>query len=188
MTTPDVVKRRSYNASIVADLHSQSLVGRILAGRGVLSKDDLRLSLDRLLLPGSMQDFDTATELLSDTVISGKKILIVGDYDADGATSTALACHFLTAVGAEVSYLVPNRFEYGYGLSPAIVEVALIEKPDLILTVDNGIASNDGVEVAKQAGVSVLVTDHHLPPEVLPGADAIVNPNRKDCDFSSKHI
>ncbi len=188
MTTADVVKRRSYDASIVADLHSQSLVGRILAGRGVLSKDDLGLSLDRLLLPGSMQDFDTATELLSDAVISGKKILIVGDYDADGATSTALACHFLTAVGAEVSYLVPNRFEFGYGLSAAIVEVALIEKPDLILTVDNGIASNDGVEVAKQAGVSVLVTDHHLPPEVLPGADAIVNPNRKDCDFSSKHI
>lgn len=184
----DTVRRRDYDASLAASLHQQTLIGRILAARGVADADELGLTLDQLLRPGSMQDFDRAVDLLKDAVIEQKRILIIGDYDADGATSTALACHVLRRVGAQVSYLVPNRFEYGYGLSPAIVDVALQDKPDLIITVDNGVASNDGVKAAKDAGVSVLVTDHHLPPEQLPNADVIVNPNRADCKFPSKNL
>lgn len=186
--TTESVRRRPYDEKLAATLHQEALIGRILAGRGVTDAEELKLTLAGLLQPASMKDYDGAIDLLRDVVVGGKKILIVGDYDADGATSTALTCHVLRSVGAEVSYLVPNRFEYGYGLSPAIVAVALQQNPDLILTVDNGVASNSGVQAAKEAGVSVLVTDHHLPPEQLPGADAIVNPNRADCTFPSKNL
>lgn len=186
--TAEIVRRRDYDESAVAGLHQQALIGRILAGRGVCAADELELSLQHLLRPATLKDFDPAVDLLSEAVVKGKKILIVGDYDADGATSTALVCHVLRRLGAQVSYLVPNRFEFGYGLSPAIVEVALQQSPDVILTVDNGVASNSGVKAAKDAGVSVVVTDHHLPPELLPDADVIVNPNRADCEFPSKNL
>ncbi len=186
--TIESVRRRVYDEKLAASLHPQPLIGRILAGRGVLDAEELELNLAKLLQPATMKDHDGAIDLLSEIIVAGKRILIVGDYDADGATSTALSCHVLRSVGANVSYLVPNRFEYGYGLSPAIVAVALQKKPHLILTVDNGVASNSGVEAAKEAGVSVLVTDHHLPPEQLPGADVIVNPNRVDCEFPSKNL
>jgi single-stranded-DNA-specific exonuclease len=132
---------------------------------------------------------DGAVVLLRQAVVRGERILVVGDFDADGATSTALALRALRAMGAgDVDYLVPNRFEYGYGLTPEIVEVAAGLKPDLIITVDNGVASIEGVAVAKARGIQVLVTDHHLPGERLPEADAMVNPNLRDDPFPSKSL
>ncbi len=184
----DKVKRRSFDQTIACALHEKPLAGRVLAGRGLQHADEVLLQNNQLPTPGALADYKQAVSLLSDAVTQNKKIIIVGDYDADGATSTALATHVLRAAGANVSYLVPNRFEFGYGLSPKIVEVALKDSPDLILTVDNGIASIEGVQAAVAAGVTVVVTDHHLPPEVLPQADAIVNPNRVDCQFPSKNI
>ena len=184
----DTVKRRQFDKKIASSLHAKPLAGRVLAGRGICRRDEVQLHSKQLPSPNTLADFDTAVSLLADAVTNKNKILIVGDYDADGATSTALATHVLRSMAVDVSYLVPNRFEYGYGLSAEIVDVALQSKPDLILTVDNGVASNEGVEKAVKAGVTVVVTDHHLPPEVLPDANAIVNPNRSDCNFPAKNI
>ena len=186
--TVDLIRRREYKPSVASSLHEHPLIGRILAGRGITASDELALQLKHLPAPARMRDFDLAVELLVEAVTHGQKILIVGDYDADGATSTALAFHALKALGARVDYLVPSRFKYGYGLSAAIVEVALQYKPQVLLTVDNGIASVSGVEAARQANLSVIVTDHHLPPEQLPAADALVNPNRVDCEFPGKNL
>ena len=187
MTTINV-KRRVFDRTVAKKLHKKPLAGRVLAGRGLSGTDEAQLDINQLPPPNTLADFDSAVAALSRAVTTNKKILIIGDYDADGATSTALAMHVLRSIGANASYLVPNRFEYGYGLSVEIVDVALQSKPDLILTVDNGVASIDGVAKAVTAGVTVVVTDHHLPPEVLPDAHAIVNPNRADCDFPSKNI
>ncbi len=184
----DAIRRRQFDDKIASRLHQQAVIGRVLAGRGVATAEELQLPLQDLLHPNTLKDFDRGIELLVDAVTRQQSILIVGDYDADGATSTALAMLVLRSVGAQVTYLVPNRFKFGYGLSPEIVTVARQTKPDLILTVDNGIASIEGVKAAKAAGISVLVTDHHLPPEVLPDADAIINPNRDDCDFPGKNL
>lgn len=184
----DIVRRREFDQRVACSLHAKPLAGRVLAGRGLQNSNEVLLQSRELPPPGSMADFAVAVELLADAVLRQKTILIVGDYDADGATSTALATHVLRSCGVQVQYLVPNRFEYGYGLSAEIVSVALDLKPDVILTVDNGVASNEGVAKAVKAGVTVVVTDHHLPPEVLPEAHAIVNPNRTDCDFPSKNI
>ncbi len=184
----DTVRRREFDKKIASELHARPLAGRVLAGRGIRSTDEVQLNSKQLPSPATLADFDTAVKLLTEAITQKKKILIVGDYDADGATSTALAMHVLQSIGVDASYLVPNRFEYGYGLSAEIVAVALQSAPDLILTVDNGVASNEGVEKAIQAGVTVVVTDHHLPPEELPDAHAIVNPNRSDCSFPAKNI
>lgn len=165
------------------------LLRRIYAARGIRDAGELELGLDRL--PGfeSLTDIDAATELLHGALERDERILVVGDFDADGATATALAVHALTAFGAaRVDHLVPDRARHGYGLSPEIVEVALERRPDLIVTVDNGIASVAGTAAAKAAGCKVLITDHHLPPEQLPDADAIVNPNRVDCEFPCKSL
>ncbi len=163
-------------------------MGRILAARGVCDSSELDLRLDSLMMPHHFAGYQQAIDLLCNAIRQSRRILIVGDYDADGATSTALALHILKSIGSDADYLVPNRFEFGYGLSPEIVDVALQRSPDLILTVDNGIASHQGVERAREAGVTVVVTDHHLPSETLPAADAIVNPNRADCQFASKNL
>lgn len=184
----DSIRRRTFDHKTAACLHDLSLMGRILAARGVEKVDELELGLGVLLPPHDLVDFDVAVSLLCNAVQHKKRILVVGDYDADGATSTALACHVLRSIGANVEYLVPNRFEFGYGLSPAIVEVALKRSPDLMLTVDNGVVSHEGVEYARKSGVAVVITDHHLPADTLPSADALVNPNRADCAFSSKHL
>lgn len=162
---------------------------RVYAGRGVQAVDQLSFGLDRLQPAEALTNIDAAARLLADAVIRGRRILIVGDFDADGATSTALAVLALRAMGVtRVDFVVPNRFEYGYGLTPEIVAVALERRPHLIVTVDNGISSIDGVAAAKQAGVDVLVTDHHLPGPQLPAADVIVNPNLPGDDFPSKHL
>ena len=162
---------------------------RVFSSRGVSSVEELTLGLDQLLPPDGLSGLAAAANLLADAVVQDQKILIVGDFDADGATSTAVAMTLLPAMGAtDIGYLVPNRFEYGYGLTPEIVELAAQQKPDLIITVDNGISSLDGVARARELGIRTLVTDHHLPGEILPAADAIVNPNLTDCAFASKSL
>lgn len=163
------------------------LLTRLYAARGVQSAAELDKGLARLIPYQQLKGVDAAVELLVDALEKGQRILYVGDFDADGATASSVGVLALRMLGAAwVDYLVPNRFEYGYGLTPEIVAVALEKRPDLLVTVDNGISSIDGVAAAKAAGLRVLVTDHHLPGPELPAADAIVNPNQPGCDFPSK--
>ena len=162
---------------------------RVYAARGVVDASQLTLSLKELLPYHSLKGMDDAVALLVDVIQKQQHLLVVGDFDVDGATSTALVIRAMRSMGAaSVDYLVPNRFDFGYGLTPELVDVAsqLPDKPDLILTVDNGIAAISGVDAAKACGIPVLVTDHHLPGETLPDAAAIVNPSQPDCDFPSK--
>lgn len=162
---------------------------RIYASRNIKSGEDLDYSLGSLISYEELGGIDDAVILLQEMITQKKRILIVADFDADGATSCALAIRGLTAMGAEdVIYVVPNRFEHGYGLSPKIVDVALDHDPDLIVTVDNGISSISGVEHAKKNGIKVLITDHHLPGDKLPRADVIVNPQLKENKFPSKNL
>ncbi|MTI14094.1 single-stranded-DNA-specific exonuclease RecJ [Sansalvadorimonas verongulae] len=163
------------------------LLQRIYRARGVCGPQALQRNLTSLESGASLKGIDKAAMLLADAVETGQRVLIVGDFDADGATSSALGILALRAMGAaSVDFLVPNRFEYGYGLSPAIVDVARQRQPDLLVTVDNGISSIEGVKAAKAAGMKVLVTDHHLAGDELPEADAIVNPNQPGCPFPCK--
>lgn len=165
------------------------LLSRLYASRGLTDVQQLDLSLKQLPAYSLLKGIESAVALLIEAIQRRQHILILGDFDADGATSTTLACLALKKLGAaQVSYLVPNRFEYGYGLTPEIVELALTMKPDLLVTVDNGIASLAGVAAAKAAGLKVLITDHHLPGHELPAADAIVNPNQPGCGFPSKAL
>ncbi|MEM7405943.1 MAG: single-stranded-DNA-specific exonuclease RecJ [Pseudomonadota bacterium] len=169
------------------DVHP--LLRRIYAARGVRHAAELRRGLEGLEPPTALGGLDAAVMLLAAARDRGDRVLVIGDFDADGATSCAVACLGLRELGvADVDYLVPNRFEYGYGLTPEIVAEALTRGPDLIVTVDNGVASVAGVAKARAAGVQVLVTDHHLPGPELPQADAIVNPNLDGDSFPSKHL
>lgn len=162
---------------------------RIYAARGIREDAELALGLGQLLPPGQLLHMEQAVALLRQCLQRQQRILIVADFDADGATSCALALCCLRAFGfVHVDYLVPNRFEFGYGLTPGIVEVALARAPDLIMTVDNGIASHAGVALAREQGVEVLVTDHHLPGTTLPDASCILNPNQPGCPFPSKAL
>lgn len=166
-----------------------NFIRRIFWARGEKESTVKPYKLKALYSPEQMKGMDAAVELLLKSLKAQRRILIVGDFDADGATSTALLYRCLYDFGfLSVDFLVPNRFEYGYGLTPEIVDLALQYKPDVIITVDNGISSIEGVKKAKEAGVSVLVTDHHLPGRELPMADAIVNPNQKNCEFPSKNL
>jgi len=165
------------------------LLRRIFRARGITREELIDHSLKRLQSVDQLQQVDLAARYLADAVMEGQRILIVGDFDADGATSTAVGILGLRAMGARhVDFLVPNRFDYGYGLSPEIVEVAKGMSPDVLVTVDNGISSVEGVAAARQAGMRVIVTDHHLPGAELPQADAIVNPNAPGCVFPSKNL
>lgn len=165
------------------------LLTRLYAARGVLSEADLDKSLARLIPYQQLKGIDAAVDLLVTALNERQRILIVGDFDADGATASTVGVLGLRLLGAaHVDYLVPNRFEYGYGLTPEIVAVALQREPQLLMTVDNGISSVEGVAAAKAAGLQVLVTDHHLPGHELPAADAIVNPNQPGCTFPSKAL
>jgi single-stranded-DNA-specific exonuclease len=164
-------------------------MARIYAARGVSHEDQLAPDLSRLIPLNQLRNVDTMAALLADAISAGKKLLIVADYDADGATACAVGLRALRMFGADVDYLVPNRFEYGYGLTPEIVQLAAAEKkPDVLITVDNGIASIDGVAEANRLGMKVLVTDHHLPGDRLPDAWCIINPNQPGCSFSSKNL
>ncbi len=165
------------------------ILKQVYANRGVQHPDELVLTLNQLLPPQSLKGIQDAAELLADAIEGEGRVLIVGDFDADGATSCAMAVSVLQQMGLqEVAYLVPNRFEFGYGLTPEIVELAAAQAPDLIVTVDNGISSIEGVLAARQLGISVLITDHHLPGSALPEADVIVNPNQPGCSFPSKSL
>lgn len=165
------------------------LLRRVYAARQVKSEQELEKALDHLLPYQSLLGIDQATKLLAQAIQHNKKILIVGDFDADGATSTAIAIRALKSFGAQqVQFLVPNRFEYGYGLTPELVAVTDAFSPDVIVTVDNGIANHAGVEAAKAKNICVIITDHHLAAATLPVADAIVNPNQPGDLFPSKNL
>lgn len=162
---------------------------RILAARGVSTEEQIQLNLAGLLPPDSLRGLEQAVDLLLRARKGQKRILIVADYDADGATSCALAMIGLRQLGwSNLCYIVPNRFDYGYGLTPPIVELARQRNPDVLITVDNGIASNAGVALARQYGIDVLITDHHLAGAELPAATAILNPNQPHCAFASKAL
>ncbi|MEK5765890.1 single-stranded-DNA-specific exonuclease RecJ [Acinetobacter schindleri] len=165
-----------------------SFIAQILARRGVESQQELELKLKHLLAP-SMKGLPEAIQLIDAAIDAGQKIVIVGDYDADGATSTALMLLALRDMGADVDYLVPDRFKYGYGLTPAIADLAFASfTPDLLITVDNGISSHDGVKQAQDHGMQVIITDHHLTTKPTPAAEAVVNPNQLGCEFPSKAL
>jgi single-stranded-DNA-specific exonuclease len=168
------------------------LLARLFAARGVTSKEDVSDKLNGLLPPASLTHAERAATLLADAIGAREKICIVADYDCDGATACAVAMRGLSMMGAVVDFIVPNRFETGYGLSPEVVALVAqhprMGKPDWIITVDNGIASVDGVAAANALGMRVLVTDHHLPAAQLPAAACIVNPNQPGCDFASKNL
>ena len=171
-----VIERRAARGNEIADLALHPVLRRAYAARGVCDSQELELTLDRLMPVGTLDSVDAAVALILEH--RERRILVVGDFDADGATSTALIVRCLRAWGfASVDFLVPNRFEFGYGLTPEIVGLAAERNPSLIVTVDNGISSNAGVAAARARGIQVLVTDHHLPGPSLPDADVIVNPN-----------
>lgn len=186
MSEPTIIERSIGDVSnSLASLHP--VIGRIYAGRGVSELSELDKGLETLLPDGAMLGIDAGVTRLVSALQRQESILIVGDFDCDGATSTTTALLALRAFGFnQVDYLVPNRFEYGYGLSPEIVEVARQKQPDLIITVDNGISSIEGVDRANEFGIDVIVTDHHLPGSVLPKAVAIINPNQAGCQFMAK--
>jgi single-stranded-DNA-specific exonuclease len=165
-----------------------SALAKIFAARGITDSKQLDTSLAALLPLDNMKNVHQMASLLADAIAARKKILVIADYDADGATACAVAVRGLRAFGAQVDFIVPNRFEYGYGLTPEIVHLAAQCKPDILLTVDNGIASVEGVAEANRLGMQVFVTDHHLPGDTLPDAACIVNPNQPGCMFPDRHL
>ena len=186
MNAAKLIRRRASVAELQGDLHP--LLRRIYSRRGVSELREIELELANLVPPDSLKGLGDAVALLVEALRGQWRVLLVGDYDADGAASCAIALDALNSFGFDnLDYIVPNRFDYGYGLTPAIVELASARWPDLLITVDNGISSIEGVDAAKIAGMRVIVTDHHLPGKQLPAADAIVNPNQPGCDFPAKN-
>ncbi|MBV8803134.1 MAG: DHH family phosphoesterase, partial [Gammaproteobacteria bacterium] len=182
--------RRTIDTDAFSINHPHPILKRIYYARGIKTDKELEHGLEHLLPYQSLLGINDAVTCLYDALKHEKKILIVGDFDADGATSTAVAIRALRSFGAkQVDFLVPNRFSFGYGLTQELVAVAHEQfAPALIVTVDNGIANHAGVLAAKQLGMQVVITDHHLAAETLPLADAIVNPNQPHDPFPSKHI
>ena len=191
----DIVQR-SFDAMTVESLQNSGyspLLARLLAARGVRHAQDAELSMKQLLAPTDLRNIAQTAQHISDAIAARHNITIIADYDCDGATACAVAVRGLKLLGALpecVDFLVPNRFDYGYGLSPEIVQLAAHQtpKPDLLITVDNGMASIEGVALANQLGVNVIITDHHLPADTLPDALSIVNPNQVGCGFESKNL
>ena len=182
------IQQRPYLSDPKQFSNVSDFMAEILARRGVQSEKELDLKLKYLLAP-TMKGLQRAIDLVNDAIDQQLKIVIVGDYDADGATSTALMILELREMGANVEYLVPDRFKYGYGLTPKIADLAFERfQPDLLITVDNGISSHAGVKQAQSYGVKVIITDHHLTTKEIPDAEAVVNPNQLGCDFPSKAL
>ena len=184
------ISKRIVRREPVNPIDSDSpLLGRLFAARGLVSAGELDHSLKGLLPPDTLKDISDAADIVCTAIEAEAAILVIGDFDADGATSCALLVSALRAMGAgSVNYLVPDRFRFGYGLSPEIVQVAAEFGPELLITVDNGIASIEGVALANSLGIEVIITDHHLPGSELPAAAAIVNPNQPGCSFTSKNL
>jgi single-stranded-DNA-specific exonuclease len=186
-----IIKQRPAPLDAIETLQNAGftpLIARLFAARGVDDVAKVAINLSQLLPPNTLTNNQQMAKLLADAIGAQKKLLVIGDYDADGATATAVAVKGLRAFGANVGFLVPNRFEYGYGLTPEIVALAATQKPDVIITVDNGIASVDGVAAANALGIQVLITDHHLPGAETPEAACIINPNQRGCGFASKNL
>lgn len=182
-----IVRREVSGPSLSSDLHP--VIDRIYRGRNIANMDDLENGLKGLTHFNVLKGMPQAAQILANAVVQNKRIIIVGDFDADGATSTSVCILALRAMGYHnVDFLVPNRFDFGYGLSVPIVDEAAKQGAEVIVTVDNGISCIDGVTHAKSLGMQVVVTDHHLPGDVLPPADAIVNPNQPGCEFPSKNL
>ena len=192
MNEPLIIEERGQNIrheELSKELAVPPFFARVLGARGVTSKKELDLSLNFLAGPNGLPGVDQAASRLVQAINRGERILVVGDFDADGATASALVVSLLREMGvADVDYLVPNRFEFGYGLTPEIVRVAAKREPALIITVDNGVSSVDGVQLANELGIDVVITDHHLPPKDLPKATAIVNPNLQETTFESPFL
>ena len=193
MITIRDVPRQAFERLLAAGV--APVLARLLAARGVDDAGELSRDLARLAPPGTMKGLGPAAAMLADAIARGERLCIVADYDCDGATACAVAMRGLRALGADpsrVDYLVPNRFEHGYGLTEPVVALAAqhprLGRPDWLITVDSGIASLEGVAAARAAGMRVIVTDHHLPAQTLPPADAIVDPNQPGCAFPSKHL
>ena len=185
------IVQRPYPATTAQQLNKSgmpALLARIYAARGIANHSQLDTALNQLLPFTQLKNAQEMARLLADAIAAKRKLVIVADYDADGATACAVGLRGLRSLGARVDFIVPNRFEYGYGLTPEIVHLAAQLKPDIIVTVDNGIASVEGVAEAKKLGIDVLVTDHHLPGDTLPDALCIVNPNQPGCTFPSKNL
>jgi single-stranded-DNA-specific exonuclease len=188
MIAPEIRRRGTFDDPDPAS-DPPPLLSRLYAARGVTSADSLDYRLSRLAPYSALKGIDAAANLLADTIEARKPLLIVGDFDSDGATSSALAMRGLKALGAaSVNYLVPNRFEYGYGLTPEIAALAIAREPALVVTVDNGISSHAGVAMLREHHIETIVTDHHLAADTLPHASAIVNPNQPDDRFASKAL
>ena len=181
-----IVDSRIYDSMVNKGINP--VLASLFASRNINSIDDVDYKLDKLISPDLLKSVQEAANLIIRKIESKQKITIIGDYDADGATATACGYLGLKKFGADVDFIVPNRFEFGYGLTPEIVDLAYKKKPSLIITVDNGIASILGVKKAKSYGIDVLITDHHLPAEDLPDANFIVNPNQVECKFPSKNL
>jgi single-stranded-DNA-specific exonuclease len=184
------IKSKKVDYTAVDTLISSGLnphLAKFYSARGIKHIDDATLSIEKIIPPEALTNNSLMASILADAIMQKHRILIIGDYDTDGATSTAVGVRALKMMGADADYLVPNRFEFGYGLTPEIVDLAKEKNPKIIITVDNGIASVEGVNQANQYGIDVLVTDHHLPGETLPHAKCIVNPNQHGCSFPSKY-
>lgn len=176
-----------HHETLARDMHP--VLARIFAARGVKDASELDLRLSRLPSPSSLKQIHEAAGLISDAVMADERIVVVGDFDADGASGTALGVLALQAMGAkEVGFLVPNRFDFGHGLSTHLVKAAEQNHPHLLITVDHGVSSHEGVSLARKLGMRVVVTDHHLASDELPDANAIVNPNQPDCEFECKSL
>src|SRR5205823_2275715 len=187
MTIPIIRRAVPSNVAALLGAGIPSVLARVYAARGIESVSELEHGLDALPSFASLANIDAAVDRLSYAIATRESIVIVADYDADGATACAVGMLGLRALGADVDFIVPNRFEFGYGLTPEIVALAAARTPRLLVTVDNGIGSVEGVAAAKARGIDVLITDHHLPGATLPDA-IIVNPNQTGCSFPSKNI
>lgn len=189
MSSNRIIRRQPVSSEALKGFDIHPLLKRIYANRNIDSPDQINYSLSHLHDFRLLKGIDRAAEIVADSIIKQENVIVVGDFDADGATSSAVVVRALRLFGLKsVSYLVPNRFEYGYGLTPEIVAVASSRSPDLIITVDNGISSVEGVAAARQKNIKVVITDHHLPGALSPDADAIVNPNQHGCSFPSKSL
>ena len=185
------ITARNIPESAVENLRASgysSPLAKVFAARGISDSKQLNTSLAELLTIDHLKNARDMACMLADAIAVQKNFMVIADYDADGATACAVAVRGLRSFGAHIDFLVPNRFEYGYGLTPEIVRLAAQSKPDILLTVDNGIASVEGVAEANRLGMQVLVTDHHLPGDTLPDAACIVNPNQVGCAFPSKNL